>query len=146
MTRYTSIRDILKDVPRPEVIVEAIRRYVRGKGLEKERGRSELRGLINFYKTMPARAPVVELCQRILHGQDSTRVPVLRKPDDAEGATVGVGRVAEGPGEEGEDHSRRRREPEESGEADHREDAASDPDARAVSGPHQHPVESERST
>lgn len=52
-------------VPAPEVIKAALRRYTRGQGVEKERGRSEMRGLINFYRTMPERKVLLEFLEEV---------------------------------------------------------------------------------
>jgi hypothetical protein len=53
-------------VPKPEKIIEAVRKYVRGTGREKEDGRSGIRAVINFYRDYPERAKVVEFLKRVL--------------------------------------------------------------------------------
>lgn len=65
--------DPFEGVPKPEQIVETIRRFVRGSGREKERGRAEMRGLIGFYSTMPERAKLLAFLKRVVKAEGEQR-------------------------------------------------------------------------
>lgn len=56
----------LSDIPKPESVVEAIRRYARGNERERDIGRSQLRACINFYKKEKGREEVVAFLQKVL--------------------------------------------------------------------------------
>jgi hypothetical protein len=62
----SSAAEVFAGVPKPEKIIEAVRKYVRGAGREKEEGRSGIRAVINFYRDYPERAKVVEFLKRVL--------------------------------------------------------------------------------
>lgn len=53
---------IWEDVPQPETVIELVRRAARGD----DKARSGIRGCISVYKTIPARAKVVEFLQFVL--------------------------------------------------------------------------------
>lgn len=55
----------LADVEEPAVLVEAIRRYCRGGGREKDTGKSQLRGAISFYRK--DKPEVAEFLQKVLN-------------------------------------------------------------------------------
>lgn len=62
----SSVADVFDGVPKPEKIIESVRKYVRGTGTEKEQGRSGIRAVLNFYRAWPERAKLVAFLERVL--------------------------------------------------------------------------------
>lgn len=57
-----------KGVPDPQPIIDAIIAHERGSERERGLAKSKIKGAISVYKTIPKRAKVVKLLERVLYG------------------------------------------------------------------------------
>lgn len=68
-TRSSLADEAFEGVPAPAKIIECIRKFVRGTGVEREQGRSGLNATIRFYKDAeywPERQKLVQFLKKIL--------------------------------------------------------------------------------
>ena len=64
----TAASKFFRGVPNPQPIIDAIIAHERGSELERGRAKSQLKGVISVYKTIPKRAKVVKFLERLLYG------------------------------------------------------------------------------